>query len=608
MAKKDEIKKIDDDTKRRIRDLVKKEGLERTLKKLGIEEGIMKVKEEKKEEKAKEVMAKKHEIYQKIAEKAMEKAENLEEIEDIINLGIKIKISPEFYKELIRKRLGITAYPKGEFSELGEKLGIKAVFPQDKETYEKAIIEVSEKPWAKYGIENIVELAKEQGIKVEVPYEKIIKDRLEEGNVRGAEEIIDLAENQGVKVKLPKDKEVYEKGLRTSIEKALLYRAREIIDLAENQGVKVKLPKDKEVYEKGLRTSIENGDVSGAEEIIDLAKKQGVKVKLPPKEIFEKAVVENLRVRGIGGAEEIIDLAKKYKVKIDVPYEKNVIEKLKCGMLIDAEQIIELANQQGVKVELPRNEDFYKKVAIKISKNPKLVWTAQKTIEKNLIEFAKKQNVEVEIPKEIYRNLAINELSSVSEKFLLREHIQWIFKKFIKPHELKLKHELPIANAILVYHNPELGHASGMREGALEQAKKHGLTYEDIINIDLADYLDIPKEKTIDLVFEEKDYKIICKGILDEFDVTEGKYILGVDKDNKPTLIFDATLGEHKDIAFKYLIVPDGGGKMKIDKENKTIEVYGSSKAFGEADKEKTVDYLKKVFKDYKIESSREEE
>jgi len=45
MEKKDE-KKIDDDTKRLIQEMVRKEGLERALKKLGIEEGIMK--EEKK--------------------------------------------------------------------------------------------------------------------------------------------------------------------------------------------------------------------------------------------------------------------------------------------------------------------------------------------------------------------------------------------------------------------------------------------------------------------------------------------------------------------------------------------------------------------------------
>ena len=70
---------------------------------------------------------------------------------------------------------------------------------------------------------------------------------------------------------------------------------------------------------------------------------------------------------------------------------------------------------------------------------------------------------------------------------------------------------------------------------------------------------------------------------------------------SKPTLIFDSTLGEHKDIAFKYLVVPDGGGRMKIDTKNKKIEVYGKSRAFGEADKEKAIEYLKKVFKDYEI-------
>jgi len=42
MAKKDEIKKIDDDTKRLIQEMVKKEGLERALKKLGLKEDIIK--------------------------------------------------------------------------------------------------------------------------------------------------------------------------------------------------------------------------------------------------------------------------------------------------------------------------------------------------------------------------------------------------------------------------------------------------------------------------------------------------------------------------------------------------------------------------------------
>jgi hypothetical protein len=155
--------------------------------------------------------------------------------------------------------------------------------------------------------------------------------------------------------------------------------------------------------------------------------------------------------------------------------------------------------------------------------------------------------------------------------------------------------------SILAFHDQELSHTEAARRTHLKRAKNYGLTYEDIINVDLADYLDVPKEKRLDLSFEEKDYKLVAKGILDEDGVTEGKYILGVDKDNKPTLIFDATLGEHKDIAFKYLVIPDGGGKMKIDKENKRIEVYGSSKAFGEADKEKTVEYLGRAFKDYEI-------
>jgi phosphohistidine phosphatase len=49
-----------------------------------------------------------------------------------------------------------------------------------------------------------------------------------------------------------------------------------------------------------------------------------------------------------------------------------------------------------------------------------------------------------------------------------------------------------------------------------------------------------------------------------------------------------------------------GGGRIKHDKANKYIKVYGYSMGYGKANHERTVDELKKKYPAYKIEWSDE--
>jgi len=130
------------------------------------------------------------------------------------------------------------------------------------------------------------------------------------------------------------------------------------------------------------------------------------------------------------------------------------------------------------------------------------------------------------------------------------------------------------------------------------------MTYEKAINVNWADYLDVPEDRRIDISIDEKDHQILFQGIMGKDGNAQGKYIVVKDENGPTKLIFDNTLGEHKDIIFKDDLEEDhveDGGWINFDKENKRIEVYGGSKFFGQKDKEKTLQLLEESFEDYEV-------
>ena len=66
-------------------------------------------------------------------------------------------------------------------------------------------------------------------------------------------------------------------------------------------------------------------------------------------------------------------------------------------------------------------------------------------------------------------------------------------------------------------------------------------------------------------------------------------------------MLFDNTLGEHKDIALKYKIIPEGGGRIEFDDKNKKIKISGESTSFGKENREETIEILKSSFPECEV-------
>ncbi len=367
------------------------------------------------------------------------------------------------------------------------------------------------------------------------------------------------------------------------------------INLVKEQGIETDIPK--ESYEKGVINSLEVGNLGGAKEIINFAKEQGVGIdwKDIPKESYEKAVISILEEGSPDDIKQTINLVKEQGIEINIPkesYEKGVINSLEVGYLGVAEKIINFAKEQGVEVDwkdIPK-ESYEKAVISKLE--GRLPNKAE-----DIINLVNEQGIEIDIPKESYEKAFMRQLERVRSN--AAEQVVNFAKK--QGVELKFKDEIPVLCYLKVIHNKNLGHVEHERRVSLEGAEKYGMTYEKAVLIDWADYLDVPEEQRMDLSIDKGNYQIIFKGIKEEDGSAEGKHILGTNKEGRDILLFDNTLGEHKDIAFKYEIIPGGGGRIKFDQKNKKIEVYGESKSFGKEDRDKTLEFLKNSFEGYEV-------
>jgi hypothetical protein len=132
-----------------------------------------------------------------------------------------------------------------------------------------------------------------------------------------------------------------------------------------------------------------------------------------------------------------------------------------------------------------------------------------------------------------------------------------------------------------------MAHADEWRDFLMKKAreKEIELNYEKVVKMDYLDFLGVPEK---DRFRQEKEVKIGLASVKSIFygQIKEnkcvGKFILAKDPKTKEVyFIFDATMGEHKDIGAKYDVKVIGGGWMEIDKEKKEVTVSGSSKDFG---------------------------
>jgi len=140
---------------------------------------------------------------------------------------------------------------------------------------------------------------------------------------------------------------------------------------------------------------------------------------------------------------------------------------------------------------------------------------------------------------------------------------------------------------IRVIHNPNVGHVEQQRNKLIEKAKEKGieLDYNKVVKMDYLDFLDVSEK---DRFQQKKEVKIGDVSLESKFygQIKEnkcgGKFILAENpKTKEVSFIFDATMGEHKDIGNKYDVDVIGGGWLEIDQENKKVTIKRESQDFG---------------------------
>lgn len=213
-------------------------------------------------------------------------------------------------------------------------------------------------------------------------------------------------------------------------------------------------------------------------------------------------------------------------------------------------------------------------------------------------------------------------------KHIDKEKLQKIFKKFLDDGYMISEIEswsktfnapVPLTKGIdtvekeayiRLIHNSQAGHADMWREKLIEQAEEEGinLDYDKVVKMEIRDFLDIPKERWLDqkkeVEIDSKPVKVEIHGFFEEGkDEIKGKFIMSLDKETgEKKIIFDSTMGEHKDIGAKYEIEPIGGGWMTMNPKEKTIILSKESENFGKEPRSETIQVLKEIYPDWEIE------
>ena len=166
---------------------------------------------------------------------------------------------------------------------------------------------------------------------------------------------------------------------------------------------------------------------------------------------------------------------------------------------------------------------------------------------------------------------------------------------------------------IRLVHSPEEGHAKNKRSKILEEAQEKGaeLDYNKVVKMDYLDFLNVSEKDRLE---QEKEVKIGNADIESKFygqikeNKCKGKFILAKNSETKEVqFIFDATLGEHKDIGAKYDVDVIGGGWLEIDRENKKIIINKKSKDFGYEPRVISAAVIIENFPDYEVSVAGEE-
>ncbi|MCX6793136.1 MAG: hypothetical protein NTY12_03845 [Candidatus Falkowbacteria bacterium] len=386
------------------------------------------------------------------------------------------------------------------------------------------------------------------------------------------------------RIKLVVDKNIYQDIYEALLEKKSI----QTLTVFENYVKKenIELDKDDDINKK-----------------IEEIKKEEINNKIDPSLEFLKNKCENSIGTGTYDTAKAQAKEKGFEIQVDASvFEQAFNTSLLFRQSIKSLKYIEeQAGAEGIRLGEP-DESLLKK-AYKQG-------LASGNISFDLVDYATERGVELDIKDAEY-----NIRKELFENIYLRKCIDdgsASNSEFNRISELAKKSDVEIDTEkiyIDLIHNTGAGHADMARGKSFELAKEHGskITYADVIKMNYLDYLNIPKderietEKNID-INGEKVRLLIIGQIKDA--ICKGKFVLGEDNKAEKNLVFDATLGEHNDMAQKYNLKVSGGGWLSLDQANKTIKIFGTSQKFGQAPREYCKQIIKEAFPDYVLEEA----
>ena len=464
-------------------------------------------------------------------------------------------------------------------------------------------------------IQEFSDFANERGIEIE-----ITQDILQEifDNARDAytiQKIEKLANERGIEIDITQDKlqEIFDSAYEIS-------DMQKVADFADEKGIKLERIQDK------LQETLDDMHSFPVyfyviQEVVDLANKRGINLEIT-QDTFQEAYHD---ARNINMMQEVEDLANKRGINLEITQiVRDKIQDSYCYYFYNnniegMQKIEDFANERGVKLE--RTQDTFQKIFdAEVSNKANATWVRY-NISKAL-ESAEKFGIKIEIKKEIIQQAFENLCMAFSEAGSLNpgdiEEIQEISQE----HGVELENvkELIERAYIGIIHNKEMGHVDSRRNTFLEMLQKVGsnLAYEDVAKMDYLKYLEVPKNEILDIektiTINDSPIDVVFQGrkgieFFDQVSMNRrrksvgmnGKFIMGTTKDDNLKFVFDSTLGEHTDIATKYDLKALGGGWIRIDEQNKTISISGTSQKFGVEPRSISRQIVADVFPEYEL-------
>jgi len=279
----------------------------------------------------------------------------------------------------------------------------------------------------------------------------------------------------------------------------------------------------------------------------------------------------------------------------------------------NAQKIQELAKENGIELEVKESdlqEGFERALTDKNVSGQERIKCARGTQ-----ELARKNGIKIEVKEDILQRefetaLTDIRIEDVDERTDLAKAIQeFAQENGIKITFLKKSRGVFEDAYIRSVHDPDAGHVQHLRENLIDGARLKediNINYSEVVKMNYLELLNIPKKNRIEKEKKVKlgdvDFRSIFYGQIKE-KKCEGKFILAKDPETKETsFIFDATLGEHRDIGNKYGMNVIGGGWLEIDNGNKKVIISSKSEDFGYEPRLISTAIIAENFSDYKIE------